>query len=98
MKNFTDTLLGEELVLKDYMAKMRVTDRQMKPQELAFTDTKERINWIEEIEANQFENPLAVELAVLMQLGETWDPRKYDFEVVSITEKAIQVPRLILPE
>ncbi len=91
-------LLDKEPILKDYIANVRITDRQMKPAKLAFTETKERVNWTEEIEANQFENELSVELAVLMQVAQAWDPRKYNFDIDSVTEKAIQVPRLILPE
>ena len=93
---FVPGLEGQKM--RDYHVVARVTDRQMKPQELAFTDTKERVHWDETIEADGFESETAVELAVLMQLAKTWSPKKYDIEVTSITEKLVQKTRLILPE
>lgn len=89
--------LRSEAEPKDYIVEVRVTDRQRKPQELAFTDTKERINWTEEIEADGFTSETEVELAIIMQLSKTWSPKQYDFEVISLREKLIQVPKLILP-
>ena len=92
---FKPSLEGQ--TMRDYNVVARITDRQRKPQHLAFTDTKERVNWEEHIEADGFENETAVELAVLMQLVKTWKPKTYDIEIVSITEKLVQKPRLILP-
>lgn len=80
---------------KDYYVTVRITDKQMKPQHLTFTDTKQRIAWDEEIEVNDVSDKTEAELAVIFEFAKTWSPKRYYINVVEIREKLIQVPRFI---
>jgi len=83
---------------RDYFVKFQITDRKMKPRHLNFTKTTERVNWIEEIEVNEAESEMAAVLSGTVALAKYWKPKNYDIVCVSIKEKLIQVPRLILPK
>lgn len=83
--------------LKDYFLKFRITDRQMKPQHLAFTKTKERVNWVEEVSVDKADSEVDAVLGGTMILASSWSPTKYDIECIEVKEKLIQVPKLILP-
>lgn len=81
---------------KDYYVTIRITDKQRKPEHLAFTDTKQRIAWDETVEVNDVDEKTEAELAVICEFAKSWSPKKYILSVIEIKEKLIQRPRLIL--
>ena len=80
---------------KDYYVTVRITDRQIKPQHLAFTDTKQRVAWDETVEVNDVAEKTDAELAVIFEFAKTWSIKRYYISIVEIREKLIQVPRFI---
>jgi hypothetical protein len=85
--------------VKNYSVRIRITDRMRKPDHLQGQSTKERVNWVEEIEAKGMENEEQAQLAILMHLEEVWPESKYKKELLNIRETLI-LPQegLILPE
>ncbi len=80
---------------KDYYVTIRITDKQMKPQHLAFTDTKQRVAWDETVEVNDVDEKTEAEIAVICEFAKSWSPKHYYLTIVEIKEKLIQVPRFI---
>lgn len=85
--------------LYNYIIKVKITDKQMKPQHLQGERTNERVFWIDEVEANKFPDEETAKLAIMLQYKGVYSPKQYTLEIVSIRESLI-IPQsnLILPE
>ena len=81
---------------KDYTLEFKIKDKYMKPQNLNFTNTKERVNWTQEVSVNQCQNELDAILSGQIALSKIFNTKQYDIEIKNCNLNKIQVPKLIL--
>ena len=70
---------------KEIYLTYRVSDKQMKPKNLDFTNTKERVNWIEKIKIEDAEdlNEEELKLLSLTKIQLTYSPKRYKIEFLT---------------
>ncbi len=81
---------------KTYTIRVKITDRQMKPKNLDFTKTTERVSFEEELQITAAGNELDASLGATTVLNRWWPIKKFDIDILSMTENKIVTPKLIV--
>lgn len=85
--------------LRNYDVVVRITDRQMKPQHLNGTPTKERVFFDQPVDVKEVKGETDAKLGAVFSVAKLYPIKRYDISVVSIKERVsrILVPKLIIP-